>query len=166
MLEALGVSFDYVTADPAALVHLPVISERHPELRIVIDHLGKPPIGADDDARRDWRRLLADAAGNPLVFAKVSGLYPARGPLHEGTPELIRPFVEDALEVFGVDGLMFGSDWPVSELAGGYDKVWNELARVFDGLAPAERSAVLGGTAASYYRLDPAILAGAGKETT
>jgi L-fuconolactonase len=54
---------------------------------------------------------------------------------------------------------MFGSDWPVSVLAGGYDRVWDGLAPIFDELAPADRAQLLGGTAASFYRLDPAILA-------
>jgi L-fuconolactonase len=165
VLEAAGVPFDYVTAGTAALVHLPVISERHPRLRIVIDHLGKPPIGVGDEARHHWRGLLAEAARNPLVSAKVSGLYRAHGAMYDWTPELLRPFVEDAFEVFGAERLMWGSDWPVSELGGGYDRVWDGLAAIFDGLEPLERAAVLGGTATDFYQLDPGLLARAGKET-
>jgi L-fuconolactonase len=165
VLEAAGVAFDYVTSSPAALAHVPVISERHPELRIVIDHLGKPPIGVGDDARRQWARILANAARNPRVSAKVSGLYRAHGAMYDWSPELLRPFVDHAVEAFGVDRLMWGSDWPVSELGGGYDRVWDALASIFADLAPLERAAVLGGTAASVYRLDPGLLARAGKET-
>jgi L-fuconolactonase len=165
LLEAAGLAFDYVTSGPARLAHLPAISARHPKLRIVIDHLGKPPIGADARARRHWRGLLTEAARNPLVFAKVSGLYPAVGPMEAWTVDDVRPFVDDALTVFGAERLMFGSDWPVSVLAGGYDRVWDGLAPILDDLAPPERAAILGGTAAAFYRLDPEPLAGMGKET-
>lgn len=165
VLEAAGVPFDYVTSGAAALVHVPVISERHPQLRIVIDHLGKPPIGVGDDARRQWAGALAEAARNPLVSAKVSGLYRAHGAMYDWTPELLRPFVDDALELFGAERLMWGSDWPVSELGGGYDRVWDGLAASFGGLEPRERAAVLGGTAADFYRIDPGLLARVGKET-
>ena len=165
VLEAAGVPFDYVTSSPAALAYLPAISSRHPELRIVIDHLGKPPIGGDGSARRNWRGLLAEAARNPFVSAKLSGLYASVGPMGEWTTELVRPFVDDALELFGPERLMFGSDWPISVLAGGYDRVWDGLAPILDDLAPDDRAAILGGTAAAFYRLDPAVLAGAGKET-
>jgi L-fuconolactonase len=157
-LEAVGTPFDYVTSGPAGLSRLPAISSRHPELRIVIDHLGKPPVGGTAGARRHWRGLLNEAARNPHVFAKVSGLYPESGPMESWTPDDLRPFVEDALDVFGADRLMFGSDWPVSVLAGGYDRVWDGLARVFESLSPAERFAILGGTVTDFYRLDPTIL--------
>jgi len=157
-LEAEGVPFDYVTAVPSGLARLPVISARHPELRVVVDHLGKPPVGGDAGARRHWRGLLAEAARNPLVFAKLSGLYPASGAMDVWTPEGVRPFVEDAVEVFGAERLMWGSDWPVSVLAGGYDRIWDGLAPLFASLAASERAAVLGGTATDFYRLDPVAI--------
>jgi L-fuconolactonase len=61
--------------------------------------------------------------------------------------------VEFALELFGAGRLMFGSDWPVAELGGGYVKVWTELSKIFDELSGPERDAVLGGTASRYYGL-------------
>jgi len=165
VLEAADVPFDYVTSGPAALAHLTAISARHPKLRIVIDHLGKPPIGGDPGARTYWRGLMTEAARNPLISAKVSGLYTVVGPMDGWTTELLRPFLDDALALFGPDRLMFGSDWPVSVLAGGYDRVWNGLAPILDDLDAAERAALLGGTAASFYRLDPELLARVGKES-
>jgi L-fuconolactonase len=77
----------------------------------------------------------------------------------------VRPFVDDAVALFGPDRLMFGSDWPVSVLAGGYDRVWDGLGPIFDALDPPDRAAILGGTAASFYRLDPELLARLGKES-
>ena len=161
VLEAAGKTFDYVTSGPDALAYVPTISARHPELSIVIDHLGKPPIGGNPAARDSWRGLLAAAADNPRVFAKVSGLYSSVGDLGDWTVDTVRPFFDDALEAFGPSRLMFGSDWPISLLAGGYERTWSAVTTLIAGLDSGERDAVLGGTASSFYNLDPAVLTGA-----
>jgi L-fuconolactonase len=126
-----------------------VLSERYPALRMVLDHLSHPPLGGADTS--EWRTLITAAAGNPLVFAKVSGLYPPDPSWSAADP---REVVEFAAELFGPDRLMFGSDWPVAEL-GGYAKVRAELGRLVDQLPPAGREAVLGGTATRFYQLGP-----------
>jgi L-fuconolactonase len=142
-----------VTADPSALAHVPTICDRHPDLRLVIDHLGKPPIRGSEAQFRSWRHLLARAAESPRVYAKVSGLYPAVGDTTAWTADDLRAVVAVALEIFGPDRLMLGSDWPVSVLAGGYGRVWGQLSRIVEELDPAERSALLGGTASAFYGL-------------
>lgn len=167
VLEAAHVTFDYVTDGPATLAHLPIISERHPELAIVIDHLGKPPVGGATADRAEWRRLIEAAAGNPRVFAKVSGLYSSTGKLDDWTLDDVRPFFDDAVEVFGAERLMFGSDWPISVLAGGYDRTWEALHALGCTLGKSNREAFFGGTAASFYSLDNTLLSAArlaGKE--
>jgi L-fuconolactonase len=121
---------------PRHLSHVPVLSERYPALRMVLDHLSHPPLGADTG---EWRGLITAAAGNPLVFAKVSGLYPADP---SWTAADLREVVEFAFGLFGPDRLMFGSDWPVAELGGGYAKVRAELTRLVDQLPPAGRESV------------------------
>ena len=153
LLDAAEVPFDFVTADPEALTLLPGIGERHPGLRLVVDHLGKPPIGGTADERARWRNLLRAAAENPRVFAKVSGLYAATGDPSRWTSENIRPFVLDAVEIFGADRLMFGGDWPISVLAGGYERVSDAVLAVIRELPAAERDAVLAGTATTFYGL-------------
>lgn len=150
VLAAHGIPFDYVTAEPAALRHVPTICERHPDLRLVIDHLGKPPVGA---ALETWRELLARAASSPGVYAKVSGLYPPGGDPTAWSAGDLRPILEDALDLFGPDRLMLGSDWPVAVLAGGYARVWGALSALVDELSPAERAALRGGTAVACYGL-------------
>ena len=57
---------------------------------------------------------------------------------------------------------MFGGDWPVSVLAGGYLRVWEQLGILFDELAPGDRAAILGGTAEAFYRIPAARLGGDG----
>jgi L-fuconolactonase len=149
-----GWSFDYVCSNPEPLVHVPALAYRHPDLRIVIDHLGKPPIGAGEDARLAWRSLILDAAVHPNVAAKLSGLASAVGGPDSWTVDTLRPIVDDALEVFGVERLMYGGDWPVSLLAGGYRRTFDGLAAALDGLSGPEREAVYGGSCRTWYRID------------
>lgn len=122
-------------------------------LRVVLDHLGKPPVkaGITSDAGREWCAAARDFARIPLTTAKLSGLAPEAD---EARPLLdqVRPFLQEALEIFGADRLMVGSDWPVSAAtphALGYLE-WFHLVR---DLIPteAERHAVMGGTAETVY---------------
>jgi L-fuconolactonase len=161
VLENARLTFDYVTGGPATLAHLPTISSRHPELSIVIDHLGKPPIGGAENERAAWRGLIRAAAENPRITAKISGLYASSGSLDGWTTESVRPFVEDALDAFGPSRLMFGSDWPISLLAGGYERTWSAVNDLLRELSAHERDSVLGATATSFYQLDLAHLNGA-----
>ncbi|MBB5791696.1 amidohydrolase family protein [Jiangella mangrovi] len=143
LLERADVPFDLVAVLPRHLEVLLVLSERLPELRVVIDHLAKPPFEGDAGP---WRELMAAAAANPNVFAKVSGLYPAPG-------TDLRPWVDHALEAFGPERLMLGSDWPIAELAGGFDPVWSSLVEVVDGYGPAVAAHLRAGTARRFYGL-------------
>lgn len=163
-LERVGLPLDFVTASWHALDELPAIIRRHPELRIVIDHLGKPPIGGAAADRALWRSALQEAARHPLVSAKLSGLYSSVGDLGSWTTGGIRPFVDDALALFGPSRLMYGGDWPIAELAGGYRRTWETMGELVDSLSPSERQLVLGGTAESFYRIHPALLARAKSE--
>ena len=98
---------------------------------------------------------MAAAAENPLVYGKVSGLYSATDDMGAWSTEAIRPFFDRALELFGPERLMYGGDWPIAVLAGGYTRVWDGLRPLFDELGTDERELVLGRTAAEFYRIDP-----------
>lgn len=159
VLESAGATFDLVSVLPRHLELVPLLVERHPKLKIVIDHLSKPPIGLPE--REPWWQLIARAAEAPLVHAKISGLYSATADSGSWTPQAVRPFFEHAIEVFGADRLMYGGDWPISELSGGYDRVWGGLCELFDELDAADRQAVLGGTAERFYAIGAEQLAAA-----
>jgi L-fuconolactonase len=156
VLEDAGVTFDLVSVLPRHLEHVPTLSERHPRLKIVIDHLSKPPIGLNDT--EPWWSLIGRAADNPLVHAKVSGLYSATADSAAWTVDTVRPFVARAIEVFGVDRLMYGGDWPVSLLSGGYQRVWKGLSAILAELDHEERRQILGETAKRFYRIDARLL--------
>jgi len=149
VLAARHLTLDYVGILPRHLEHVPLLARRVPDLRIVIDHLGKPPVAAGEF--EPWSSLLARAAQMPNVFAKVSGL--DAGDADDWAAADIAPYIDRALELFGAGRLMFGSDWPVANLRGGYRKVWRETNAALSRLSRDERDLILGGTALEFYRL-------------
>jgi L-fuconolactonase len=121
-----------------------------PDVRFVIDHLAKPPIKAG--VLKPWSDLLRPFGHEPNVWCKVSGLVTEADWQH-WTPADLAPFVDIALETFGPDRLLAGSDWPVCLLAGRYRDVLDATRTVLTELSPAEHSAVFGQTAIEVYRL-------------
>jgi L-fuconolactonase len=122
-----------------------------PHCRFVLDHLGKPRIAAGGLA--EWRALLAPLARQPNVYAKLSGLV-TEADWTKWTPADLRPYVLAAVDLFGPDRLMFGSDWPVCLLAASYQQLVDALAAALDGLTDAEQAGIWAGTAIRAYRLD------------
>jgi L-fuconolactonase len=121
-----------------------------PELRLVLDHLAKPPIQAGE--RAEWAEALAELAAAPNTTAKLSGLV-TEADWRKWTVADLRPYVATAVEAFGPERLMYGSDWPVCLLAASYARVKNALVEALPALSPREQMAVFGGTAARTYRL-------------
>lgn len=139
--------FEVPDAWPRHLAAAGRVARAVPELTVVIDHLAKPP---DDDSYPLWHRALREVAASPNTVAKVSGLYGRHGPM---PPELLRRVWDDALQAFGPDRLMWGSDWPMSIPYGGYRVAWQAVCPLVDGLSPDERDDMLGATARRVYRL-------------
>ena len=105
------------------------LAARFPDLRLVIDHLGKPPIGSD--RMDEWEALIRSCASHQNVYAKISGLNTSTSRPDWDVDDLIDP-VKVAVDCFGPDRLMCGSDWPVALLNGDYDRVWGTLVEVLE----------------------------------
>jgi L-fuconolactonase len=150
ILADYGMSFDVVAVFPNHLKHIPTLAEKIPNLTLIIDHLAKPPI--KDKQMGTWAEQMKAAAQYPNVYAKVSGLNTAADWADWSAADL-RPYIDFAIEKFGAERLMFGSDWPVAILAGDYAKVWDETNNALAGRPKSEIDAILGGTAAKAYRL-------------
>lgn len=148
ILSSYGLTFDVVGVFPNHLKHIPYLAEKVPDLRMVIDHFAKPPI--KEKQMGAWAEQFAAAAQYPNVYAKVSGLNTAAD-WQTWSSEDLRPYIDYALKHFGADRLMFGSDWPVANLAGGYGEVWLETNKAIAEYAEHEKVAILGGTAAKFY---------------
>jgi L-fuconolactonase len=119
-----------------------------PELTVVLDHLGKPPHGKPD--LPDWLQAFAAVAARPNTVAKVSGLQVRGEPF---TAAAIRPSWEAALELFGPDRLLWGSDWPMTLLTVGYGGTWAVLSELLGELTDEEQGKILTGTAQRVYGL-------------
>lgn len=144
-----GLSYDlliFARQLPAALRWV----KRHPSLRIVLDHIAKPVVQGSPPAT--WRDQLRELARHEQVGCKFSGVV-TEVPGWQWTPELLRPYFDVALEAFGPQRLMFGSDWPVCLVASDYER-WFEFVRsCVAPLSREEQAAILGGNAAAFYRL-------------
>jgi len=151
-MQQLNLSLD-------ALVHvrhlpyLRIFAERHPNLAIVIDHAAKPAIRANDF--ESWAREMATVAELPQIHCKLSGLL-TEAAAEQGLDQ-VRPYVTRLYHLFGAARLMWGSDWPVLNLApnanyASYDR-WLEMAAdLLPIRVQSECDAIFGLTAKNFYR--------------
>ncbi|MBO0707185.1 MAG: amidohydrolase family protein [Candidatus Dormibacteraeota bacterium] len=150
VVAALGLPYDLLLV-PSQLHLVPELSDRLPQLRMVIDHLAKPPIAAG--VLDPWRGDIRRAAQNPNVYCKVSGMV-TEADHRRWTPGDLRPYIEVVLEAFGPGRLMFGSDWPVCTLAATYGQVAGALEENLQELVGDDkgvREAIYRTTAAAFY---------------
>lgn len=122
-----------------------------PEGRFVLDHLAKPGIATQ--AWEPWATHLAALASCDNVVAKLSGLV-TEACWSAWSLDDLRPYVDLALECFGPQRLLFGSDWPVCTLAATYGQVVAAAEALVDGVDASARAAIMGGNAVRAYRLD------------
>ena len=124
--------------------------DQHPDLVFVLDHVAKPRIG--DNAMEPWAALMKQMAERPNVSCKLSGMA-TEGNWENWTEEQLVSYMEVALDAFGPNRMMFGSDWPVALLAIDYQR-WVEVVREFiSTLSADEQAAIEGGTACRVYGL-------------
>lgn len=150
VLEKYEVPFDLLFF-VKHLKHASTLGKALPDLPMVIDHLAKPEIKAG--RLENWEENFRAAAKFPNMFCKISGMVTEADWL-AWKPDDLRPYVEIALEVFGPERCMYGSDWPVCELAGSYEQVIGAAREVLSGLSPDEQAWVFGGTAKKFYGID------------
>ncbi|WP_213952741.1 MULTISPECIES: amidohydrolase [unclassified Variovorax] len=152
-MQRLGLRFDALVK-PQHLGALLRFVESWPELPVVIDHAAKPPLveGWDADWVGQWRRRMTELAAYPLVSCKFSGLL-TEAPEGAGTTEL-RPVWDHLIHCFGPERLMWGSDWPVLNLASDYANWINVADSLIDELSPDEQARVWHGTAACFYGME------------
>jgi L-fuconolactonase len=150
ILAEQGFTFDVVSVLPRHLELVAIVAAKIPKLKMVVDHLSKPPIFAR--GWQPWADLLKAASEFENVYAKVSGLNTAAD-WETWDASQLEPYVDHALQCFGAERLMFGSDYPVAILAGDYAKVWTETNILLEKLAPDQKAQILGSTAAKFYGL-------------
>jgi predicted TIM-barrel fold metal-dependent hydrolase len=130
------------------------LSRRLPEVRLVLDHAGKPDLASGD--LEGWSRDVRALAESEQVVCKVSGLITEADHQRWSLADL-RPAWDTVLEAFGPGRLLFGSDWPVCLLAASWERWAATIAELIAPLSPDEADAVLRSTATATYRLGGSV---------
>jgi L-fuconolactonase len=147
-LIAHGLVFDALVL-PRHLPRLARVLDRHPDLQVVIDHAAKPAIRSGVSALEPWRSDLVAVAESSNVHCKLSGMVTEAG--QNWMIDMLRPFADAVLGALGADRVLWGSDWPVVNLAGGYD-CWRATSlALLAQLSADSRTALLGGNAQRVY---------------
>lgn len=132
------------------LHHAATVAKTFPNLRLVIDHLAKPEIKAGNID--NWRDNFVEAARYPNVYCKLSGMV-TEADWDNWTVDDLKPYVDLALDSFTPDRCMFGSDWPVCELAATYQQTFDAFTHCIGGVSESEAEKILGLNAIDFYRL-------------
>jgi predicted TIM-barrel fold metal-dependent hydrolase len=125
------------------------LARRHPELQIVLEHIGFPR-SRDDEYYASWNSAIRELAGAENVTCKISGLA-MTDPLF--TKESLRRWVDSCVEAFGADRCVLGSNWPVDRLYSSYDVIMDLYREYISGLSDAEQAKILSENAARLYKL-------------
>jgi L-fuconolactonase len=145
-----GLAYDFLVRPrelPAALA----TARAFPDMRFVIDQIARPPVASDEIEA--WAGLLQPFRELSNVAIKLSGMITEAG-WTGWMPEQLRPYVKIALDIFGTDRSMYGSEWPVSLLGGNYGVVKQALEDALPPLSPDDWAKVFGGVAIEFYRLN------------
>jgi len=149
-LSTYGVSYDLLV-HTRHLKHIQKVVDACPGLKLVIDHMGKPPIASGEI--ETWRQELRQVAANEQINCKLSGLV-TEANWTSWTKSDLRPYVDCALELFGSSRLLFGSDHPVCLLAASYKLVLASFRELLNELSGAEQQKIFGSNAAEFYGLN------------
>ncbi|WP_340401788.1 amidohydrolase family protein [Paenibacillus sp. FSL H8-0079] len=121
-----------------------------PEQRFVLDHLAKPDIKSG--ILSPWKEALESLAAQPNAYCKLSGIV-TEADWANWTPKDFTPYLNIAIEAFGAERLMFGSDWPVSNVSATYSDVYGLIITRINALPIADQQMILGGTCAAFYQI-------------
>lgn len=147
-IQETGLRFEALIK-PRHILHTLRFIDRYPCLPVMVDHMAKPEIGAGHfDA---WRRDMEHFRDRHHVHCKISGVVTEDGP--NWSVARLQPYVDAVLDIFGPDRLVFGSDWPVVNLVGSYDRWVAALDQALAGLPLADREKVWATNGESYYGL-------------
>jgi L-fuconolactonase len=156
-LAAAGLAFDLVLP-PSKLPAAVRAAASLPDVRFVLDHLGNVEVLPRPDPA--WAAAFTALARLPNTACKLSGIFSVPAPADEpgsrrdpGSVTHLRPYLDLALDNFGPDRLMFGSDWPVSTLGASYTDIVTAALTLTSALSGPERAAILSGTAMTVYQI-------------
>lgn len=156
LVAANGFAFDFIGITIEHLHALSNLARQLPQLKIVLDHLNTPDLASESN--QEWFDLIKQISRFPNIFAKISGLNIGAD---WGSWDIddLSPFLNHGLRCFGGGRLIYGSNWPVANLAGGYRKYFNELCRWVEASAPHDSDGIFKFNATEAYGIDPLPIA-------
>ena len=150
VLDAYGLSFDICVLARQLPIAIQLV-RNCPKVSFILDHCGVPQV--KEGVLDPWRQHIREISQFPNVVCKVSGLV-AYADLEKWTPEDLRPYVEQVIECFGWDRVMFGSDWPVCTLAAPLRKWVETLTALTNDAGEENQRKLFYENAARVYRLE------------
>ncbi|MBD1385805.1 amidohydrolase family protein [Mucilaginibacter rigui] len=150
LLNKYGFSYD-ILIKPHHLPYAIELMAAFPDQRFVIDHLAKPFIKARKI--NGWKEGMEALAAYPNVSCKISGMV-TEADWNNWKPEDFTPYLDVVFDVFGAKRVMYGSDWPVCNVAGGYAGVLNIIENYINRLTQNEQEHFWAKNAIEFYRLD------------
>lgn len=151
-LAKRGLIYDLLVGAPHLEV-IPKLAKAVPDLSLVIEHFAKPDIKTG--SFEEWGEMMGKAAQFPKVSCKLSGimvLIPEEDWRH-WEPLDLKLYVDKVIDLFGVERVMFGSDWPVCTLVGSYEQVFDAVLQCIKELSEDEQSKILSENANRIYKL-------------
>ena len=153
-LDEFGFAYD-ILIFPHHLDAALQLVEQFPQQRFVIDHVAKPYIKdgkIDDPIAIGWKAGMEKLAQHPYVYCKISGMV-TEADWHNWTAEQLKPYLDVVVESFGIDRIMFGSDWPVCLVASSYSKWLQTIQNYFESFSKEDQEKVFSGNATRFYNL-------------
>ena len=148
-IAARDLAYDMLVK-PRHMRNVPTVAGRVPGLRMVVDHIAKPFI--EDQVISPWDSLMNEIAYIPGIHCKVSGMV-TEADHSNWKVEDLAPYVSHVKEAFGIERLMFGSDWPVCLFAASYREVLNAAIEAIGPMTEEERAGFMGGNATRFYKI-------------
>jgi len=148
-LKTYDLAYD-VLIFPDQLVHTYQLVKAFPGQRFVIDHIAKPNIRQQQID--EWAKGIKAVAGCENVYCKLSGMVTEADWQHWQYADFT-PYLDVIFEAFGTKRVMYGSDWPVCNVAGGYTKMISIVQHYTAKLSASEQAGIFGNNATAFYQL-------------
>jgi L-fuconolactonase len=149
-LKEFGFTYD-ILIYPDQIGYAVTLCNEFPSQPFVIDHLAKPVI--KKNGLQEWAAAMEGFRNQRNVYCKISGMLTEADWAH-WKAEDFKPYMDTVLNIFGINRVMFGSDWPVCLLAGNYNEVFEITQKYFSQFSEVDQSLVFGGNAQQFYSIN------------
>ncbi len=149
LLEKYGYTYD-ILIFPDQLAYSEELVKAFPNQLFVIDHIAKP--GIKDKMINEWKKDITSIAQYENVYCKISGMV-TEADWQNWEAADFKPYLDVVTEAFGINRIMYGSDWPVCLVAGGYEKMLGIVQHYFSSFSKDEQDKFFGSNATAFYKL-------------